>query len=203
MSKLTKKVDNEWEYELLTDEKLKDKYNLSTKDVIDILDTLYEFNEFRLMKEDLYKERLADHEFAKETLEKHKDEIDDNDDYSWAVIFARPTYLNITPAEVVSCILTAASRYRRYRDTEYFTIENGKYGIDYSVPARPHPTREEFKEIVNMTVGALEVLSYQIQGYSYEDNTERFIKEDIEEAINMRLNNKPDYYEVCEAKEDE
>lgn len=173
----------------------------SEKDLEDIIEILSKSNEYKYMRDSIYQEHLADYEFAKETLEKHKDEIDDNDDYSWAKSLSNPKHLDITPVEVVQGLLTAASRYRRYCETEYFTIENGKHGIDYSVPARPHPTREEFKEIVNMTVGALEVLSYQIQGYSYEDNTERFVKEDLEEAIRIKQENKPNYYGECEEKE--
>lgn len=163
----------------------------SEKDLEDIIEILSNSSEYQYMKDAIYQEHLAEYEEAKEILEKHTDgdESDDGAGYSWVRELANPSHLDITPAEVISSLFAAATRYRLYRETEYFTIENGKHGVDYSVPYKKI-SREDFKEIVKVTVGALECLSNQIQGYSYEDTPESLVKEDLEEVIRTKSYNK-------------
>lgn len=175
------------------------KYNLTEKEVEDILELLFKSNEYNYMKGIVYKEHLTGHEFAKKTLEKYKDNIDDCP--RWVKQLSNPDYLNIAPKEVIEHLLVYVSSYRHYYETGYFTIENGEDGIEYSIPfpGKIYPiTKEEFRKIVNHTVRALEYMSHHIQGYSYKNDTERFclVIEYLEEAIRRIQENKSNEYEI-------
>ena len=64
--------------------------------------------------------------------------------------------------DVIRGLIFAASRYSKFCDETYYSLENSsKYGIDYSVYYKKM-TRDEFNEIVVMTFSALQCLEHNV-----------------------------------------